>query len=268
MNEQIKEVLLQATNAAGIIILKHFQGEFKVDSKTGINNLVTEIDTAAETAIISIITNAFPDHSILSEEIGAMEKQPEYQWLIDPIDGTVNFAHGIPLCCVSIAVKKGNNLIMGAVYNPMLKELFFAEQGKGATLNGSPIHVSQKSEFKRAFLVTGFPYEYPKEKEHPVRVFERMLQFGLPIRRLGSAALDLCWVACGRFDGFWEYNLSPWDIAAGYLIVAEAGGKITDFEGKTYSVFDKETLATNGLIHEEMRQMIKSATSENAAPEN
>lgn len=257
MNEQIKEVLFRAVKAAGAIIQGSFQGDFKVDSKTGVNNLVTEVDTAAERAIIDIINEAFPDHSILAEEGGRLEKEPEFQWLIDPIDGTVNFAHGIPFCCVSIAVKQGTDLIMGAVYNPMLHELFFAEKGKGAMLNGAPVRVSQKSDFKRAFLVTGFPYEYPSEKEDPVRVFERMLRFGLPVRRLGSAALDLCWVACGRFDGFWEYNLSPWDIAAGYLIVSEAGGMVTDFDGNAYSVFDKESLATNGLIHEEMRKMIR-----------
>lgn len=257
MNEQIKAVLFKAIKAAGAVVQGRFQGDFKVDSKTGVNNLVTEVDTAAEAAIIALISEAFPDHSILSEEVGVLEKQPEYQWLIDPIDGTVNFAHGIPLCCVSIAVKQGDDLIMGAVYNPMLHELFFAEKGKGAMLNGAPIQVSQKSDFRRACLVTGFPYQYPKDKEHPIRVFERMLRFGLPIRRLGSAALDLCWVACGRFDGFWEYNLSPWDIAAGYLIVSEAGGKVTNFDGDKYSVFDKETLATNGLIHEEMRKMIR-----------
>jgi myo-inositol-1(or 4)-monophosphatase len=224
-----------------------------------VNNLVTEVDTKAETAIIDIIQFHFPDHSILSEEIGAIDAEPEYQWIIDPIDGTVNFAHGIPICCVSIALAHLGELVLGAVYNPMMNELFIAERGKGATLNGAPIHVSQKADFRRACLVTGFPYKWPDEsKEHPIKVFERFIMHGLPVRRLGSAAIDLCWVGCGRFDGFWEYNLSPWDVAAGYLIVQEAGGRITNFDGTPYSIWDKETLATNGLIHDVMLRHIKT----------
>jgi myo-inositol-1(or 4)-monophosphatase len=140
----------------------------------------------------------------------------------------------------------------------MMNEFFFAEKGKGATLNNIPITVSKKTNFKTACLVTGFPYKWPKTMEHPIKVFERFILLGLPVRRLGSAAIDLCWVACGRFDGFWEYNLSPWDVAAGYLIVEEAGGRVTNFNGDPYSVFDKETLATNGLIHEEMLLQIKN----------
>ena len=141
----------------------------------------------------------------------------------------------------------------------MMNELFFAERGKGATLNGMPIHVSQKTDFAKACLVTGFPYKWPDDtREHPIKVFERFIMQGLPVRRLGSAAIDLCWVACGRFDGFWEYNLSPWDVAAGYLLVEEAGGRVTNFEGLPYSVYDKETLATNGRIHDAMLEHIKT----------
>lgn len=253
----VKEVLLEAARAAGAIIQQRFQGTFKIEAKDGINNLVTEVDKLAETAIIHIIRSHFPDHSIISEEVGSLEQASPYQWIIDPIDGTVNFAHGIPLCCVSIGLLYENSMLIGAVYNPMMNEFFFAEKGKGAYLNGERIYVSGKKEFEKACLVTGFPYKWPDSKEHPIKTFERFILQGLPVRRLGSAAIDLCWVACGRFDGFWEYNLNAWDVAAGYLLVEEAGGRVTNFEGETHSVFDKETLATNGLIHEEMLRHIR-----------
>lgn len=247
--------------AAGELIKKRFNGPFTVDHKEGINNLVTEIDKLAEKTIIGIILEAYPDHGIIAEEGGSVESNSEYQWIIDPIDGTVNFAHGLPLCCVSIGLKKGKDMVLGAVYNPMMNELFFAEQGKGAYLNDQPIHVSSKSDFNRAFLVTGFPYEWPEDKTHPVKTFERFIRKGLPVRRLGSAAIDLCWVACGRFDGYWEYSLQPWDVAAGLLIVREAGGRVTDFAGAEYEIFCKQTLATNGLIHEDMQELINVANN-------
>jgi myo-inositol-1(or 4)-monophosphatase len=255
--EHLKEVLIRAARAAGKIIQERFDGSFKVEHKDGgLNNLVTEVDKQAEACIIEVIKNTFPDHSIISEEIGELLKPSEYKWVIDPIDGTVNFAHGLPICCVSIGLLHNDELQMGAVYNPMMNEFFLAEKGRGATLNGQPIHVSGKKEIKTAFLVTGFPYNWPESSEHPIKVFERMVLEGLPVRRLGSAAIDLCWVACGRFDGFWEYNLQAWDVAAGYLMVEEAGGKITNFNGQHYNVFEKETLATNGLIHEAMLALI------------
>ena len=253
-----KEVLLEAALEGGKIIQHYFRGTFIIDNKEGINNLVTEVDTKAEAKIIEVIRKYFPDHAIISEEVGELKTDSAYKWIIDPIDGTVNFAHGIPICCVSIALSHEDQLLLGAVYNPMMNELFFAEKGKGATLNGIPISVSKKDNFEKACLVTGFPYKWPENREHPIKVFERFILQGLPVRRLGSAAIDLCWVACGRFDGFWEYNLSPWDIAAGYLIVEEAGGRITNFDGDPYNVYDKQTLATNGLIHDAMLQLISN----------
>lgn len=256
-----KEVLYEATYEAGKIIQSYFQGAFKIDNKEGINNLVTEVDTMAETRIIEVIKKYFPDHFIISEEVGEISTPSSYKWIIDPIDGTVNFAHGIPICCVSIALVHEDKPIMGAVYNPMMNEFFFAEKGNGAFLNDAPISISAKSDFRKACLVTGFPYKWPDSQEHPIKVFERFILEGLPVRRLGSAAIDLCWVACGRFDGFWEYNLSPWDVAAGYLIVEEAGGRVTNFDGVPYSVYDKQTLATNGHIHEEMLSIIKNKKS-------
>jgi myo-inositol-1(or 4)-monophosphatase len=212
--EAYKKVLEEAIEAAGSIIKRRFHGDFVIDHKEGINNLVTEVDKQAEAAIIQIINTAFPDHTILSEEAGLLEQHSDYIWFVDPIDGTVNFAHGIPICCVSIALSYKKELLIGAVYNPMMNELFFAERGKGATLNGTPIRVSQKEDFSRACLVTGFPYKMPEQGDHPLKVFERAIMRGLPVRRLGSAAIDLCWVACGRLEGFLEYNLIPWDIAA------------------------------------------------------
>lgn len=254
---ELKDVLMLAAREAGAIIKQYFQGDFNVDNKDTINNLVTEVDTKAEAKIISVIKETFPEHSIISEEVGELLQKSEYKWIIDPIDGTVNFAHGIPICCVSIGLLHHDEMLMGAVYNPMMNELFFAEKGKGAYLNDKPIKVSEKSDFRKAFLVTGFPYKWPKTNEHPIKVFERIILEGLPVRRLGSAAIDLCWVACGRFDGFWEYNLNPWDVSAGYLIVLEAGGRVTDFSGSECTVFDKETLATNGLIHNSLLDAIK-----------
>lgn len=251
----MKETLLKAIKEAGLLIQKHFNGPFTVSHKESVNNLVTEVDQASERLITQIIKEAYPDHGIIGEEYGEHDIQANYKWIIDPIDGTVNYAHGIPLCCISIGLMDGDKMLMGAVYNPMMNELFFAEKGKGAFLNDLPIQVSSKTDFGKAFLVTGFPYHFPEGK-NPFSIFERLVTSGIPVRRLGSAALDLCWVACGRFDGFWEYNLNPWDVAAGYLIVEEAGGKVTDFMNNPYTVWDKETLATNGIMHEELRQAI------------
>ncbi len=256
--DELRRVLMEAAREAGKIIADYFQGTFIIENKEGINNLVTEVDKHSEKTIVEIIRKHYPGHSIISEEMGEDMHDSPYQWIIDPIDGTVNFAHGIPICCVSIGLKYEDDLLLGAVYNPVMNEFFFAEKGKGAYLNDVPIKVSEKSNFAKACLVTGFPYKWPKTSEHPIKVFERFILEGLPVRRLGSAAIDLCWVACGRFDGFWEYNLNSWDVAAGYLIVQEAGGKITNFDGEPYSVFDKQTLATNGRIHNDMLKLIKN----------
>jgi myo-inositol-1(or 4)-monophosphatase len=250
--ELLKTTLLKAAHAGAKLLIQYFEGTFEIQSKDTINNLVTEVDKKSEVAIIETIKSVFADHYILSEEAGELSTASDYKWIIDPIDGTVNFAHGIPICCVSIGVEYQGNMLMGVVLNPFMNELFFAEKGKGAYLNNKQIHVSKKAELESACLVTGFPYKWAKTNLDPIPVFERFIRHGLPVRRLGSAAIDLCWVACGRFDAFWEYNLNPWDIAAGYLIVEEAGGTITNFVGEPYSVYDKETLATNTHIHQAM----------------
>ncbi|MCR6719649.1 MAG: inositol monophosphatase [Chitinophagaceae bacterium] len=248
--------LQEAARAGAEEILKYFNGQFKISNKAGVNNLVTEADHASEKAIMAVIRKNYPDHFILSEEAGELSQQSEYKWIIDPIDGTINFAHGIPINCVSIAVEYKGEIIMGAVYNPHMNEFFLAEKGKGATLNGNPISVSHKEEAIHACLVTGFPYTYINMPNGPLEVFDRFIRKGVPVRRLGSAAIDLCWVACGRFDGFYEHKLETWDSAAGFLIVEEAGGRVTDFDGNRYSPYQHRILATNGRIHDEMLDII------------
>lgn len=250
--------MLKAAETGAGIMKAYFNGKFEISSKDTLNNLVTEVDKKSEQAIIQLILEHFPDHQILSEEIGAIPRDSEYKWIIDPIDGTVNYAHGVPICCVSIALEKEGEIIMGTVYNPFLEELFFAQKGFGASLNDEKIEVSATTELDRAFLVTGFPYVWEEVSNNPVNVFERFIRRGIPVRRFGSAALDLCWVACGRFDGFWEHHLQAWDSAAGYLIVKEAGGMVTDFTGKEYSPYQKQLLATNGKIQGQMLASINA----------
>lgn len=254
----LKPTLLKATEAGANELKRFFNGTFTITNKEGINNLVTEADHASEKAIIAVIKKDFPDHFILSEECGEKGAANEFKWIIDPIDGTVNFANGIPICCVSIAVEHNGTIIFGAVYNPIMNEYFFAEKGKGASLNDKPISVSEKTSVLKSCLVTGFPYTYLDEPNGPLQTFEKLIRKGIPVRRLGSAAIDLCWVAAGRFDGFYEHKLSAWDSAAGFLIVEEAGGKVTDFKGEYYSPYQPHLVATNGKIHDELLDVINN----------
>lgn len=252
----LKNTLIQAVQAGGAELQRYFNTVFKISNKEGVNNLVTEADHAAEKAILEVIKNNFPAHYILSEEAGEMIQDSNYKWIVDPIDGTVNFAHAIPICCVSIGVEHEGEMILGAVFSPLMNELYIAEKGKGAVLNDKAIKVSEEKEVLRSCIVTGFPYIYLDMPNGPLQIFERFIRSGIPIRRLGSAAIDLCWVACGRFDGFYEHKLEAWDSAAGYLIVEEAGGKVTDFNGNKFSPYQPRVLATNGRIHEEMLEWI------------
>lgn len=254
----LKSTLIEAAKAGAAEIVRFFNSDFKISNKEGVNNLVTEADHASEKAILSVIKSRFPEHQVLAEESGETIQDSVYKWIIDPIDGTVNFAHGIPLNCVSIGIEHNGEMVMGAVYNPHLNEFFFAEKGKGAMLNDKPICVSNETQSVKACLVTGFPYTYINMPNGPLEIFERFIRKGVPVRRLGSAAIDLCWVACGRFDGFYEHKLEPWDSAAGYLIVEEAGGKVTDFTGSKFSVYQHRLLATNGKIHDEMLALINN----------
>jgi myo-inositol-1(or 4)-monophosphatase len=252
----LKSTLIRATEAGAKVMQEFFQGNFKIYNKDGVNNLVTEADHASEKAIFEIIRNDFPDHFILSEESGEIPTNSNFKWIVDPIDGTVNFAHGIPICCVSIGVEQDGEMIMGAVYNPFLKEFYFAHKGFGATLNDNQIKVSEEKQVLKSCLVTGFPYTYINEPNGPLEVFSRLIRRGVPVRRLGSAALDLCWVAAGRFDGFYEHKLNAWDSAAGFLIVEEAGGRVSDFTGRKYSPYQPQIIATNGKIHEALMDWV------------
>jgi len=254
----LKSTLIKATEDAAKVLRHYFNGEFKVTNKEGVNNLVTEADHASEKVIIDCIRAAYPDHFILSEEVGELKMDSEYKWIIDPIDGTVNFANGIPICCISIGIEKAGQMIMGTVYNPFINEFYFAQRGFGASLNDKKIRVSDESDLEKACLVTGFPYTYVNNPNGPLEVFAKLIRKGIPVRRLGSAAMDLCWVAAGRFDGFYEHKLQAWDSAAGFLLVEEAGGKITDFKGDYYSPYQPHIIATNGKIHDHLRAVVNN----------
>lgn len=247
-----KKVLYEAAEEAGKILTKYYNTAFSIGRKQHYSDLVTEIDKKSEKKIIEIIHKYFPEHNILSEECGDLKMKSDYVWVIDPIDGTVNYAHSLPIFCVSIALEIKKKVILGLVYNPMNKEYFYGEDNYGAYLNNKKIKVSGIKNLKDALLVTGFPYGAQNNTDHCIEHFVNFIKAGLPIRRLGSAALDLCYVACGRIDGFWEVSLNPWDVAAGHLILNEAGGKITNFQRKKYSIYSKQVLATNGKIHTEM----------------
>ncbi|MBI3805284.1 MAG: inositol monophosphatase [Nitrospirae bacterium] len=251
-----REVALRAAKKAGRIHIKGHQGELQVSYK-GDLNLVTNVDTLSEEAIVALINRHFPDHQILAEEGHDRTEPSPYRWIIDPLDGTTNYAHHFPFFCVSIALEIRGKIHLGVVFDPSRNELFFAERGKGAFLNDRPIHVSSAAALGKSLLVTGFAYDV---RTDPVNNFNHFINFSMKaqgVRRTGSAALDLCYVASGRLDGFWELKLHPWDTAAGSLILAEAGGKLSDFSGKPFSIYDEELLASNGKIHQEMIEVIQ-----------
>lgn len=252
-------VAIQAALDAGGLLRSGFGTHFKITSKEGKQNLVTEFDRAAEKQIITSILHTFPDHSILAEESGAAKTaHSPVTWVIDPLDGTVNFAHGVPVFTVSIAACIDNAVVTGVVYQPMTGELFVAERGKGAFLNGKQIFVSEVNHFDSSLMATGFPYNVDKDPLECIEKFAHMQLKGVPIRRLGSAALDLSYVAAGRFDAFWEVGLHPWDIAAGKLLVEEAGGAVSHWDGSSHKIFGYDTLlATNGLLHQPMLEHLR-----------
>jgi myo-inositol-1(or 4)-monophosphatase len=226
-------------------------------NKKSAKDLVTNADTESEQVIIDTIRQAYPEHSILAEESGLKNSSStNCQWIVDPLDGTVNFAHQLSLFCVSIAFAIRESVKVGIVLNPISGELFIAVEGQGATLNGQPIRVSEQSELTDSLLVTGFPYNINDIIKPAMQRFKNCLSISRGVRRLGSAAIDLCYLACGRFEAFWEQNLHPWDTAAGILIVKEAGGTITDFSDNPYSIYKNEILATNGKVHQAMLSMM------------
>ena len=245
---------IDAALMAGERLKSGFRSSFAVSFKEHKHNLVTEYDLASEQIIINHIKSIFPNHSFLSEEAGLKQSDlSDIQWIIDPLDGTVNFSHGIPLFSVSIAAVQQQNILCGVVYAPMTDELFYAEAGKGAFLNNQPIAVSDATSLLDAILVTGFPYNVHENPGNCIGHFSQFAHLGIPIRRLGSAAIDLAYIASGRFDGFWEVLLQPWDIAAGTLIVREAGGSVIDYQGNQLNVLQTGSLiATNGKLDSEI----------------
>jgi myo-inositol-1(or 4)-monophosphatase len=255
-----KKVMSQAADEAAKILTENFGKDFEIGRKRDYNDLVTEIDKKSEAKITEIVHKYFPDHNVLGEEGGDLKMKSDYVWIVDPIDGTINYTHALPIFCVSIALEINKEVVLGVVQLPMTGEKFFAEKGKGAYLNDKKIIVSDTEYLRDSLLVTGFPYGAKDNMDHCIDHFVNFVKLGLPIRRLGSAAADICYLACGRFDGFWEVNLNAWDVAASYLILLEAGGIVTDFNGGEYSIYDKQILASNGKnIHKEMIEVLQQA---------
>jgi len=250
-----KDFIVSLAYDAGRLLRDRFHAKHTVAYK-GTIDLVTEADRLSEELIVKSITQCHPRHDILAEESPATARDSAYRWIVDPLDGTTNYAHGYPVFCVSIALEIHGAVELGAVYNPMLDEMFFAEKGRGAFLNGDPISVSPETELTRSLLATGFPYDIRVSRENNLDYFSKMATHVQAIRRAGAAALDLAYLAAGRFDGFWELKLKPWDTAAGWLMIAEAGGAVTDISGKPYHLFSPHILASNGRIHTQMMEVL------------
>jgi myo-inositol-1(or 4)-monophosphatase len=253
------DLAVQLAREAGDI-LKHYASREKQVAFKGRANLVTIADKESEALIIGGILKHYPDHAILAEESGAIESRPgaEVRWIIDPLDGTTNFAHQYPFYCVSIGVEENGIVTAGAVYDPCRDEMFSGARGEGATMNGERLRVSDVGSLSHALLLTGFPYDFRERIETAIAHFRGFLMESQAVRRGGSAALDLCHMAAGRCDGFWEMKLQPWDTAAGSVIAEESGARITDFAGGPFSIYRQEILASNGHIHGEMAGVLQS----------
>ncbi len=250
---------IQTARDAGRVLSERFgRATLQVTHKGDID-LVTEADLAAERLIIERIQSYYPRHTVLAEESSAgvarEESASEYRWIVDPLDGTTNYAHGYPCFCVSIALERAGEFVIGVVYDPTRDELFAAEQGGGATLNARPIRVSAIDDLSRALLCTGFPYDV-RDRGDFARHFTNFIMHAQGVRRDGSAALDLAYVAAGRFDGFWEEGLRAWDVAAGKILIEEAGGRVTHYDGKSFDVFTPPIVVSNGLVHEAMMHVL------------
>jgi myo-inositol-1(or 4)-monophosphatase len=251
----IREFAIDTARRAGALLKEHVGKVGRIEFK-GAVDIVTEVDRKSEDLIMAAIRKSFPGHGILTEESPELKQDSPYKWIIDPLDGTTNYSHGFPFFCVSIGFEEAGEVTFGVVYDPMLDELYTAEKGNGAALNGKKIKVSAIDDLGRSLLATGFPYDLRASKDNNLNFFSEFAVKAQAIRRAGSAALDLCYIASGRFDGYWEMKLRPWDVAAGTLIVSEAGGRVTDFSGGPFSVYGKEFLASNGLIHEDMTRIL------------
>jgi len=260
------QTAISAGRAAGKLLLEYAQSGFHIHHKNPIN-LVTDADHAAEQLIIGHIRDRFPEHRFLAEEQGRIEQSPSpYLWIIDPLDGTTNFAHGYPAYCVSIGLEYRGHCILGVVFDPSRNELFTAIEGSGAQLNNHPIHVSSTTTLGDSLLVTGFAYDIRETTRNNLDHFAKFALKCQGLRRTGSAALDLCYVAAGRFDGFWEVRLNPWDMAAGSVIVREAQGRLSDFSGTDLSIYGQELVASNGHIHDGMLAVLHEEPARTALP--
>ena len=248
---------MQAAREAGDFARAVQLTDLTITTKTNDMDIVTQVDARNEQTIRDTVLARYPDHVFLGEELGASDEeapanpgQNVVRWIIDPIDGTVNFAHGLPIWCVSVGVEVNGIVECGAIYNPNLDEMFSVRRGHGAFRNGERMHVSTQANTTKSLFVTGFPYNVQENPDSVIEQFNRFLNRGLLIRRLGSAALDLAYVACGRFEAFWEVGLSPWDTSAGQLMVREAGGRVTHYDGMDYHIYKRSIIATNGLHHD------------------
>jgi myo-inositol-1(or 4)-monophosphatase len=251
------EKIIQIARVAGRF-LKENEGRIsEINEKGSFTNLVTNVDRGSEALITQFVRDNFPEHGVLAEEGGATSPTSDYRWIIDPLDGTTNYTHAYPVYCVSIAVEHRGEIIAGVVYDPNFDELFSAEKGSGAFMNGKRLRVTSTDSLEHSLLATGFPYDIKLNPFNCIQHFNEFLTTAQAIRRLGSAALDICYVAAGRMDGFWEVNLHPWDTAAAVLITTEAGGRVTDFTGEKYSIYQNNILLSNGLIHEQMIEVLK-----------
>jgi len=247
---------IEIAKEAGEIIREGFGGKLAIEFKTDEANLVTNIDKAAEKVIVDFIRKEYPAHSIIAEESGENRKSSEYTWVIDPLDGTTNFAHSLPIFAVSIGLQKNNETILGVIYDVMRDVIYSAEKSSGTYENDNKINVNHNSNLSQSVLVTGFAYDREDEYRNALKLFGSFLPKTRGVRRLGSAAIDFCYVASGVFEGFWEANLSPWDVCAGILIVQEAGGIVTDFNNENINIFSNQFLATNGKVHDKMIEIM------------
>ncbi len=254
--DRIKRVAVAAADKGGTELTRRFGKLSRVSTKKGIADLVTDADIASEAVILKTLQAAFPDHAVLAEESGVTGKETDHRWIIDPLDGTTNYAHGLNLYCVSVAFASAGEVLVGVILSPPLEEIFIAVKGVGATLNGKPIRVSDTPRVAESLLVTGFPHAEKENTGPMIQRFARCLGASRGVRRLGSAALDICYVAAGRFDAFWEQYLNPWDTAAGYRIASEAGATLTDFDNDPFMLEKSSLLVSNGHIHEEMLSLL------------
>lgn len=258
-HQEFLATAIEAVTRAGELQIARFGTHVRIEKK-GTIDLVTEIDVEVERMFRALVAERFPDHDVLAEEMGQTSTGARHRWVFDPLDGTTNYAHGIPIFCSTLALEIDGVPTVAAVYDPNRRELFTAVRGSGAWLNGEPLRVSRAETLIDSVLVTGFPYDIrePQRMREILTLFTGFLGHARAIRRLGSAAIDLCWVAAGRMEGFWEQALKPWDVMGGALIVEEAGGRVTNLDGSPWDAHRGNVLASNGAVHDEMLRVVKS----------